>query len=276
LGEKQGERRRWTTASRLDRAIACPASTVLPEVQSEPGNSAIFGSAFHQLVECGALGERECRDKVTGAIVRVEWPKWVRRGIADKLANLPRAFEEIRGEFWPGGTHEVQGTLDGSHFEVASRVDEGGFPNAPTSIRLKIDYVQDELGDLFVPGLLPWDERRKHPLVEDLKTGRPSLPESMQVVGAAIWKQLISGAEGVWVATSHWPRYPKSNEPTRELQHLNAPALEKARKVLTIVREDAFSSQPTINPARDEWGEPVGQCKWCGSRPNCPAWKGKE
>jgi len=225
------------------------------------------------LVECGALGERESRDSVTGAVVRVEWPKWVRKGIADKLANLPRAFEDIRGAFWPGGTHEVQGLIEGSDFEVASSIDVGGYPDAEGSIRLKIDYVQDEVGDMEIPGVPPWDDRRKDPLVEDLKTGLPSTPDSMQVVSAAIWKQQISGAKGVWTATSHWPRYPKANEPTREWHYRTAEALGKARKVLVVVREDALSSNPTINPARDQYGEPVGQCKWCSSRKNCPAWK---
>jgi hypothetical protein len=255
---------RWATASKMDRAVLCPASTVIPEVESEPGNSAIWGSAWHQVVELGALGERECRDKVTGAVVKVEWPRWVVKGVSDKLANLPRALGDIRGEFWPGnGTHETKGLIDGDEFEVASLLVDGGpYPIREGSIRAKVDYIGEKLGE-------PW--------VDDLKTGREPTPaDSLQIGVAALIVAQVTGAQGVWGSVTHWPRYPKSNEPEREWQYYDAEALSNVRKVLKVIRGDALSPFPTINPARDEWGEPVGQCKWCGSRPNCPAWKGQE
>ena len=245
--------------SRLDRGVLCPASTVLPEAESEPGNSAIWGSAWHQVVETGALGERECRDQVTGAVVRVEWPRWVVKGVKDKLAHLPRALGEIRAEYWPeGGAHERKGQLEGDDFEVASLIVDGGYTDSPLAIRTKIDYVGVKFGE-------PW--------VDDLKTGRePTDPSSLQVAAAALLAAQVTGAQGAWTSITWWPRYPKDNEPSRRSHYHDAASLENVRKVLKVIREDALSGSPTINPARDEYGEPVEQCKWCGSRPNCPAW----
>lgn len=253
-------RKRWTTASRLDRASLCPASTVIPEVNRESGNAAIFGSAWHQVVELGSLQERESRDSVTGAVVRVAWPKWVIRAVDDKLAHLPRALEDIRADMWPGGAHEVKGQLDGGDFEDASLIVDGGYTESPTSIRFKIDYSGVKLDE---------------PHVDDLKTGRePIGADSLQVAAAALLVAQATGARNAWASITHWPRYPKDNEPTRAWQYYDAEALEGVRKVLKVIREDALSGSPTINPAKDEFGEPVDQCKWCNSRPNCPAWQG--
>lgn len=253
-------RKRWTTASRLDRGVLCPASTVIPEAERESGNAAIFGSAWHQVVELGSLQERECRDSVTGAVVRVAWPKWVHKAVDDKLAHLPRALEDIRSEWWPGGAHEVKGQLDGVNVEDASLIVDGGsYSDSPTSIRFKIDYVGVKFDE-------PW--------VDDLKTGRePTPPDSLQVAAAALVAAQVSGARGAWTSITWWPRYPKDNEPSRRSHYHDATALENVRKVLKVIREDALSGSPTINPARDEFGEPIDQCKWCNSRPNCPAWK---
>lgn len=239
---------RWTTASRLDRAALCPGSTVLPEERTKPGNSAIWGSAWHQVVEQGTL--------LSSSDDGEPWPAWVVKGVADKLSNISPVWRDQ----WPvGGAHELRGELDGDDIQVAACLGKGEKWNErPTGIRIKADYIGMKLGE-------PW--------VDDLKTGRfADEPTSLQVGAAALLVATLKGAEGVWGSITHWTRYPKGNEPEREWHYYDADALDQVRLRLRTIRADALGPAPTFRKSSDEYDNPTNQCLWCSSRKFCPQW----
>lgn len=261
---KISEKKRWTTASRLDRAAECLASTVLPEDRDDTETAAqVWGQAWHQVVELrGRLGRSSAFRN--GQKVECDWPDWVVRGVGKKLdqvrGSLETSFEEFWDHWYPLGAAETSIVIDGPALENVSLV-FGDFEDSATSIRIKADYIGTKLGD-------PW--------VDDLKTGRrPSDPGDLQVATAAYALSRMTGSEAVWGSITHWPRYPLANGPTRAWHYYDAEELDIVRNKLLTMRTRAYS-EPVIllvNPAKDEWGEPIEQCKYCKSIKYCPAWQ---
>ena len=227
-------RRRWTTASRLDRGALCPASTVLPEAKSELGKSAIWGNGAHAYIETGEIPK--------------DAPDWVRKGLADKI--MCSGF--VREEWYPPGAHEVQGYLDGPNLDEVSIVPGGhkDWPERESSIRVKIDYTGEHNG-------APW--------VEDLKTGRyPIEPSALQVAAAALLVAQLVGSKVAYGTVLHWPRYKKSDLPRRSKFHLfDQDGLEATRERLLMLRAVALGPNPAAIPGEE-------QCRWCSCLPNCP------
>lgn len=230
-------RKRWTTASRLDRGALCPASTVLPETKSESGKGAQWGTAAHEFMETGQIPKGP------------ETPAWVTKGLADKV--ICSGFD--RAKWYPPGAHEVQAYLDGPNFEDVSIVPGGhdDWPERESSIRVKIDYVGVHEGK-------PW--------VEDLKTGRfPVPPSALQVAAAALLVAQLVGSKAAYGTVLHWPRYPKAAPPVRSKFYLyDEAALEATREQLLLARARALQPNPPAIPGEE-------QCRWCNCLAACPA-----
>lgn len=226
-------RKRWTTASKLDRGALCPASTVRPETRSEPGKPAIWGNGAHKFIETGVVPEGP------------DTPAWVTKGLKDKIASS--GFK--REDWYPPGAHETQAYLDGPNLDQVSIVIDKQYPELPSSIRFKIDYVGEYQG-------LPW--------IEDLKTGRfPVPPTALQVAAAALLVKQLVGSKGAFGSVLHWPRYPKHALPNRERAPFSADDLKAVRDRLLLMRDISLSKNPPAIPG-DE------QCRYCDCFASCP------
>jgi hypothetical protein len=230
--------KRWTTASRLDRAVACPGSTTLPEERTEETRAQIYGTAVHKYVETGAF----------------EGPPWVQRAVKEKVAASGmdrRVYEGFR--------QEISYVLSGPRFDAVSGLLDGAYPDDKESLRVKADFVGSKLGETAVG---------------DLKTGRfPPDPGCLQVAAAALAETTLTGGGGAHGFIDHWPRYPKPALPVRSWAYFDEPDLDNVRERLIIAREDAFSANPTFSPRLDELGDPTDHCKYCNSKPFCNALK---
>lgn len=233
---------RWCSASELDLAAKCPASSVLPKYDPEVSDgmrrARVWGQAVHRWVETGSLEEAaqtKCEDTK-------EVPKWLRAALEKKLATCGIT----RSHYWNGELkHETCYTYDLGTGTTVPVVDKFSFPKIPGSLRFIVDVER------------PF-------AVEDLKTGfHVPPPDTLQL-------KLPSLALKKPVAIlTHWARYKLESLPERwQTEHTDLPAIkeeltdlrERARKALTLWQA---GKTPEVFP-----GEHCGMCK---RKPGCPA-----
>lgn len=183
----------WTRASELHRAIACPASVVLPRGPDTTSDAAAFGRELH----AWKAGEPPT-PRVTRWLAHQD-AKWTR----DLL--------------WPGPCHEV---LLGAYGESGAYWHEGTkTENEARRAALDDTWVAGE-ADLVDPEA-KW--------VDDLKTGwHPGPPRTLPqirfyLLAAARW---FGWKEWVLGSITHWPRYPLGTPPTRWTEVLDVAELE--------------------------------------------------
>lgn len=201
---------------------------MLEEGPSEKGRAAIWGDGVHAYLETGRVPQE---------------PEWVAKGLAAKL----KAAGDVRDKYPAPGLHEIKLVLWGDNFEEASLFVRDDFPDIPGSVRAKLDYYGTKLGE-------PW--------IDDLKTGhQPPPPDTLQLGAPALATSTLTlDVSGVHGSITHWPRYPKDQEPTRQWHYFDNEELDIIRNRLLNIRDRAASGEKP-NP-----GE---HCRWCRCRANC-------
>lgn len=167
----------WSSPSRLDQSIACPASTVLPKDPDTAGPSALWGKEVH------------AHKEGLPATPRVK--KWLAENYPSDIITMT----------WPGGRHEVVYLdLGSGKVQELQKLpeDRSGYPDAAM---------------FFV---IDWESTDVALHVDDLKTGR-FMPESFTQVMAYAWASAqVHPRENLAIASyTHWPRYPKGRMPER-------------------------------------------------------------
>lgn len=242
-------RKRWASASKLDRGEKCPTSLspALPDVYEPAGKSAIWGKAIHSWAENnGKLGEPD-REQVNGVWQAGTWPKWAVDGVTKKAWVSGVKPEDI---YPPGGAVEMQAYLDGEDFRQAVVIVDKKWPALSSSLVMKVDY---------------WGTKAGEPWIKDLKTGRiPPPPTSLQVAVGALVAMDITGpsADGVHTSIDHWPRYPLDGKPVSEWHYFERVELEDVRQRLVQLRKTSTGPNPPTNPG--DW------CRYCPKLLACP------
>ncbi len=104
-----------------------------------------------------------------------------------------------------------------------------------------------------------------HPCIDDLKTGRHVNPLSKQLLSYALFDYLYHDRHPEYQcgrSITHWPKYPIDGRPRRLYGPLIT-ALELEEHLDDL--HWSLANPDEINPTDDG-------CRWCDSRPNCPAW----
>lgn len=217
----------WTRASELARAIACPASVVLPRVPDLGSRAAAFGTELHAWKAGGAPSK-----SVTTWLTHQE-PKWLNREV-----------------MWPGGQHEVLlGVSEHDARRYAGTKEQNAYERSlwnHTWVAGEADWVQWDL---------PW--------VTDLKTGwhpgRPSLVVQLRTYGLAVARVLQEPV--VLLSIDHWPRYPLGTPPTRVTEPVLRADLETWwTEVVEPARVEA-DYDPATTTDLDK--HPGAHCKFC-------------
>lgn len=232
------ETKSWARPSELHRAIACPASTVLPKTDDdEPGKAAEWGQEVHRWVETGEATERVA--------------KW--------LAEITDDPEALRNEWWPGGLHEVPMTL--SETWGAAYLDTPATDEAVDKFfeGKRIRGIADYIGE----GLFTH--------IVDLKTGRhppaTSPAEIPQLLFYAYcWLRAWPEEPGVLVSIDHWPRYPKGQPPTRYTDYVSQADI---RAWFDSALIPAYRLSRKSDAEKD--ARPGPHCQYCRSAIHCPA-----
>lgn len=245
---------RWDTASNLDRTVLCPASSVMEKLDIPSDNAIkgrIWGETVHTWVETG---------KIAG-------PDWAAKGFEEKLA-VSGADDTLRLEFWPDhGVHELAlvWDLETTPYIVVERGPDGrvAWPKSPGSLRIKLDFAAWGAESTGVDG---------HLWVDDLKTGRYSVPaESLQVGSAVAGLGAIYGYDYGYGTITHWPRYPKQGKPRRSKPAKHE--LIPTRDLLRRTRDSAERAKQEIDKGNDPPPDTVfagDHCQWCPSKHICP------
>ncbi len=236
----------WSSPSRLDQSIGCPASCVLPKAPDVESSSAQWGHEVHAWKD----GKPPTK--------RLE--KWLAEG------GYPA---NIRETLWPGGEHEVilWANPDG-HVERLYELPEDRSKVDKWSMFYIIDWMAED-------GLVPH--------LDDLKTGRFP-PASATQNWAYAWAYLRwrKHVDQVLVSVTHWPRYPKGNQPTRVKSELLDREQVMAWWGGVVIPAQRLAQGPLApydyrpDPEPDgmtlaaEWPNANGYCRWCRSKPHCP------
>lgn len=176
----------WASPASLDRAIACPASCVLPRAKQEKDTpSQAWGHEVHAWKAGGTPTARVA--------------KWASE-------NYP---QDILATLWPGGRHEVM------FREADGKVEElSAFPKERSdywSMYFIVDWILD---DGFVPH------------IDDLKTGRFMPESPTQLLGYTWAYNKVRPFSEAFASYTHWPRYPKGNPATRDTKLLSSAEVE--------------------------------------------------
>jgi hypothetical protein len=218
----------WASPATLDVAIACPASCVLPRSKPVPDTpSQAWGHEVHEWKE-------------TGVPPTDRLDKW--------LMNYRPG---IREELWPAGRHEVM-------FHEAS---EGEVHELPTFPKERSDHW----GMYFIIDWVGTEGMAPH--IDDLKTGRFA-PKTLTQLLAYTWAYNKVYPTGLAFGSyTHWPRYPKGDEPHRLTEVLKTSEVEEWHGDVVIPAKRLAQGPGAIHDTR-----PGQHCRWCRSREFCPAW----
>lgn len=221
----------WASPSSLDRAVACPASCVLPRVKQEKDTPS---QAWGHEVHAWKAGEEPTK--------RVA--KWAEENYQPG----------ILGMLWPGGRHEV------IFLEHEGKVTElSKFPEVranPWDMYFIADWIRD---DGFIPH------------IDDLKTGR-LMPESKtQLFGYAWAFNQVRHFDEVLASYTHWPRYPKGAPPARDTRLLSSDEVEAWHNSVVVPARRLAQGPGAASDVR-----PGQHCRYCNSKPYCPAWADPE
>lgn len=236
-----GRGRSWARPSELHRALACPASTVLPRAEDdEPGKAAEWGQEVHRWVETGEATPRVA--------------KW--------LEEITDDAEGLRQGMWPGGMHEVP-------VSIASATSlDAEYLEPPCEDGTVDSFFTGKL----VRGLADWIGTSVVPHIVDIKTGRnpPESPpgELPQLLFYALaWLRCHPDEPGVFLSIDHWPRYPKGQPPTRI-----GPDYVTREDVETWWREVVLPAyQISQREGAKDDARPGDHCRYCRSAFYCPA-----
>jgi len=221
----------WASPSVLDRAIACPASTVLPKGPDIVGPSAQWGKEVHAFKE----GE--------DPTPRVK--KW-----------YESYYPGVKEMLWPGGEHEVVYWEQDGKIERLDRrpsfAERELWPRQGMFFSLDWQNLHD--------GPAPW--------VDDLKTGL--MPESWTQLKAYSWALYKAHP---WIQTNlasytNWTRYPLGADPVRETKSFTRAEIEGWYDKTVVPAKRLALGRNAADLVR-----PGPHCRWCRSKPYCPAWK---
>lgn len=226
---------RWVTGSALDRAAACPASTVLPRSVVAAGTAAAHGRRIHKKLEIG-----------------------------EPIAGLSA---EQRAEWYPpGGEHEIQVWYDPLiRTAGVDRAHKGrDYSWAPPHwIVGTLDYLHYRF---------EWKKDQHVVLVDDLKTGVPPAMDTLQLGLGAL---SVSKSSDLQVVTSitHVPRTRSAGEPTatrtyREIGPIDMAEIQETLDnlyALHLIEKERLA----VRANRVYKGS---HCRYCPAKKGCPAW----
>lgn len=220
---------RVLTGSQLDRAASCPASAVLPQGPDTPGDAAIRGQAVH--------AKLEHRDQE----------------LEDALQEHGVSLDDL----WPeGGVHEALVWYDPVTRQGGYKKREGearDYTAFPEGVLVgTIDYLNPTLG-----------------MVDDLKTGVPPAPTSLQLGLASVGLADGAGLGSVTASVTKASLAPddggglrlRSAPERRSVHHAEAAQIKDsldrlyADHLLNRVRVDRGVA-PAYNPSPKN-------CRWC-------------
>lgn len=230
--------------------LVCPGSLTLP--RNDTGSPAAR--------EAAAWGTMVHRWKATGEILaEPEHPQH------DKLFRYRlHTSGTDRAVWWPGdGKHEVGVAVN----TLTGAVDRRTGPGPD------IDAWKASQPDEAVVGTADWvGTFFGEPWVDDLKTGKAEY-----LVPAGASQQLLlyayalsGGAPAVWVSITHWPRYPRDQQPVRTMHRHTRDDLDSFFRRLVSTRNKVLLNRSlpideTIGlDASTRW------CVYCPSRAVCP------
>ncbi len=233
-------------ASSSDRSIACPASLVLPTVvrirPEKTERAAAFGTLAHWWKETGESD-----------------PDWADPRDVKCLERKLFLSGIKREEWWSGGEHEVTFALDLATLEL-HEYGEGKGEQFLTRDKWKEQWSG-------MPGWLTgtidylWPDGS----INDLKTGAwPVDPwTSKQLRSYALHPWVKAGRPPRWnvlLGIDWWQKYPQNGLPIR------TEALTSGFELHDHLEDLRWASEhpEEVNPG-DE------QCRWCESKPLCPA-----
>lgn len=239
----------WTRASYSERSLACPASTVLPSLDS-PGEAAQWGKFCHLWMETGEVPKEP-----------KNWAKLLTEKIQLSGVN--------RDELWPAR----------GRFETRIAIYCGTDPNMPKAALGDSydDDWRDKFSEEYITGEIDyWGEHLLEPHIDDLKTGKwlPALDSGQCLTyGVGVW--LLTGeGSGVYLTLTHWPKYPKAAPPKRtDPQWTSAETLQRHYDALKLGYNRYKKAQEHMLEGRiDEWAWVGDHCHYCKSKDFCPKW----
>lgn len=240
----------WTRASSLERALACPSSTVFPTVERKSDrvqDAADWGSLAHAW-------------KSTGVIQDHRFARLLERHIeecgVDRLA------------LWPaGGRHDVA---------IAVNCQVDAFAEAELETQAERDAWKASWGDGWVTG--EWDycgDILGEPWVDDLKTGWAPEPDAPQPMfyGLGAWYSTRRTAAQVCLTITRWPRpnlyarNPRAFHPPTRTPDLWVPSSRLAEFRQQLIMGHDNHTEAAIDP--DRWAVPGEHCRFCPAH-TCP------
>lgn len=265
----------WSRASSTERNLACPASAVLPSLDS-PGAAADWGRFCHKWMETGSVLHLKDLDTSTNKKYEKLLKEKIQLSGVDREALWPSdgEFETPMGIKCSGNAWEVLALERTGDEEWRKKFSDEWAVG-------RLDYKGDWFGT-------PW--------VDDFKTGQLPDLDSPQVMFYALGCWLLAGLppEGVVVTITHWPKYPKHLPPVRYPSTKTPEQLTQFYDALRLGYnryQKAF--EHNFQNRLDEWawrdveyiwtwartksGGPrvvrySSQCVWCKSKDFCPKW----
>jgi hypothetical protein len=166
--------------------------------------------------------------------------------------NYPDGYKEM---LWPGGRHEIV------YYEQNGKIEE---------LNLRPSFAARELwprdGMFFS---LDWENLHDGPMpwVDDLKTGR--MPESWTQLKCYSWAlyQRYPWIKENLASFTNWTRYPKGTDAVRKTQVFTRPQIESWYDKTVVP-----AKRLALGPTAKNHVNPGPHCRWCRSKPYCPAW----
>lgn len=231
------------TASRLDDAVSCPASCVLPHEKTESGEAAIRGNVAHKFLEDIGAGKSHYG---TMADVPQEYRDWIMGidtnalfdGLSDIQVEIPYAVDV---------TTETVRRLDGGHRSYAGRKN--------TEFVGTVDVVATRNG---------------RPVVRDYKTGS-NLGDpyhKMQLKFAALAVHLETGLEDVDAEFVYI-----HEDSTFTVQSTTFGLIDHTETMMTLgmLRESIVSAFSAVSEGRLPTVNSGSHCRFCPAYMSCPA-----
>jgi len=183
------------------------------ETRNEPGEPALYGSAFHELMELPSW-----KPEVLAPVAKRMEKKWSIPGASDELIDHVRAAKKLLKRWMRGANpYNINFAAGKVENEVAFAIS----PSALTVRRIGLPSVEDHIyygidPAVEIPGTA--DRITNFPLVMDYKTGRDpfdffTIPEDvsqLRTLGLAVWLEARERVdvfeEEVILAVLHAPR----------------------------------------------------------------------
>lgn len=274
----------WARASSIARAVACPASLVLPADDTADDRDPEHAARRD---EAAAWGLTAHNWKATLSIVAGDgrWPQHAKL-FARKLSYMkPSDPVAFRDKWWPaGGQHELSYAIDTRRFgRVATfkgtkeQVAAWAASLGDEWVKGEADYVGNVLGDPWVDDLKTSPPRR----VQDPETGAwvqdPDNPwwhhprdEQHRTYALGAWLAARCEPHRVVTSTTNWPRYPVVGGPERVWAEFHNEELRAWWDVLhdTEIERRRLVTLPPLSLMAA--ARPSDRCRFCPSLGHCP------